>query len=175
MSDLFFLTDSIDAVEMNTSFEPLPAGSYEVGVVGTEVRQTKAGTGQFLKLTLEVTDGRHAGRKLFENLNIDNPNQQAQEIAQKTLKTLKELCGIDRLTDSSQFLGKVVQVQVTLKPRKDTGELENVLRFNPPKQGGEHPAPRPAAPAAPAATAAQVQAVAATSASVARPWARKSA
>ena len=172
MSDLFFLTDTIDAVEMNTSFEPLPAGNYAVGIVGTEVRQTKAGTGQFLKLTLEVTEGRHAGRKLFENLNIDNPNQQAQEIAQKTLKTLKELCGIDRLSDSSQFLGKVVPVQVTVSPRKDTGELENRLRFNPPKQGGENPVARPMAPAA---TAAQAQAGAATAAATERPWARKSA
>lgn len=147
MSDLLFLTDVIDSVEMNTSFDPIPAGTYPMNIIGAVTKDTKAGNGKFIELTLEVASGPHTGRRIWERLNVQNPNPTTQEIAQKAVKTLKVICGIDRLVSSDQFLGHQVPVKVELKPRKDDPlTLENRVSFPPPKVGEAAPMARPAAP-----------------------------
>ena len=42
---------------------------------------SQAGTGSYLNLTFEILDGNYKGRKVWSRLNLDNPNQQAVQIA----------------------------------------------------------------------------------------------
>jgi hypothetical protein len=57
-------------IEPATSYEPLPADWYKVVITDTEEKPTKAQTGSYLQLTIEVIEGNHAGRKVFDRLNL---------------------------------------------------------------------------------------------------------
>ena len=77
---------SFDAtsVEPTTPYELLPAGKYRAQIVESEMRVTRNGVGQFLWLMLDILDGQHKGRKIFDQLNLVNPNPTTVEIAQRT-------------------------------------------------------------------------------------------
>ena len=64
-----------------TSFEPLPPGDYNAIITDSQMKITKAGTGEYLELTMQVIDGAHSGRRLWERLNVVNANKTAEEIA----------------------------------------------------------------------------------------------
>lgn len=75
------------------SFGNLPAGRYVVSVNEAELKETKAGSGQYLALKFKVMDGEHEGRVLFSNYNVKNSNAKAQEIGLQQLKNLVEASG----------------------------------------------------------------------------------
>ena len=74
---------SFDAtsVEPTTPYELLPAGKYRAQIVESEMRVTRNGMGQFLWLMQDILDGQHKGRKIFDQLNLVNPNPTTVEIA----------------------------------------------------------------------------------------------
>ena len=85
------------------SFDPLPPGDYEAIITNSEMRPTKAGTGEYLALTLEIISGDHAGRRLWENLNVKNPSEKAENIARGQLNAIGRACGIAKLTDKESL------------------------------------------------------------------------
>ena len=74
----------LPGVEPNAPLEALPPGDYEVQILQSEMRVTKAGTGQMLWLDMEVQDGPLQGRHVYDQLNLINPNPTAEEIAQRS-------------------------------------------------------------------------------------------
>ena len=76
-----FLGFNVDEAPDSQDFTVMPAGDYTAMVTASELLSNKAGTGSYLKLELTVIDEKYAGRKLYENLNLDNPSAQAVEIA----------------------------------------------------------------------------------------------
>jgi hypothetical protein len=72
-------------VEPQQSFDALPPGRYEAIISESEMKDTKAGTGQYLQLTFTVVGGQHEGRKLWSRLNLVNPNATAVSIAEREL------------------------------------------------------------------------------------------
>jgi hypothetical protein len=101
-----------DAPAPDGEFAPIPAGEYPMRVVASEMKQTNDGQGQYLKLEMEITDGPSAGRKHWENLNLVNRNQQAVDIAQRSLAQLCLAVGKASITDSDElhmlpFIGKL--------------------------------------------------------------------
>jgi len=85
------------------SFEPLPEGEYVCMFTESEVKDTKAGTGQFIEMKMEVVEGDKAGRTLFERLNIKNPSEKAVEIAYQTLKKICEAVGKPNIQDTDEL------------------------------------------------------------------------
>lgn len=61
------------------SFEPLPPGKYQVKVEAAEARQTQTNKLMFV-LTLVVTAGTHAGRKVWTNMVLSPENATALSI-----------------------------------------------------------------------------------------------
>lgn len=117
-----------DAVEATKSdFEPLPAGQYLVAMIDSDMKKTKAGTGEYLELTWEVLDGEFTGRRLWDRLNLVNSNETAVKIANGTLKQICEATGIKRPKDSGEFYGKPLMAKVKIVQRKDTGEMKNEI------------------------------------------------
>ena len=92
-------------VEPAAPFELLPPGRYVAQIVQSEMRPTKAGNGQLLWLELDVLEGPHQGRKIWDQLNLVNPNQQTVEIAQRALSAICHAVG---------------QLQVTLAVEADS-------------------------------------------------------
>ncbi len=114
-----------NAVEPNASRDPIPAGWYKAVITESMEKPTKAQTGSFLQMTLEVIEGDHAGRKLFERLNLNNPNQQAVEIAQRTLSGICRAVGIMTPRTSQDLHDKPLMVKVKVTPPKDGYEAGN--------------------------------------------------
>jgi hypothetical protein len=112
------LNQTFDAssVEPSTPFEILPAGKYVAHIVNSEMKDTKNGNGKYLQLELTVLDGEFSGRRLFERLNLVNPNAQAVEISQRTLSAICRATGQMQVSDSEQLHYKPMLVTVKVRP-----------------------------------------------------------
>ena len=104
-------------VEPQESFDPIPAGEYHVIIEDTEMKTTAAGTGEYLQITLSVLDGQYAGRKLWDRLNLSNPNKTAEEIAQRTLSAICHATGVLKPRDSAELHNKTLIAKVKVKQR----------------------------------------------------------
>lgn len=115
-------------VQPQDSFEPIPAGWYECMIVESEMKTNKAGTGQYLQLRLDVTEGDYANRVLFERLNLDNPNQTAVEIAQRTLSAICHATGVLQPSDSSDLHNIPLRVKVSVRPAGNGYDASNDIK-----------------------------------------------
>lgn len=104
-------------VAQQRSFGPLPNGDYPVVITKSDVRATKAGTGQYIELEMQVTDGEHSGRRLWERLNVSNPNKQAEDIAKAALGQLMEAVDVLHMEKTEQLhdIPFVVSVEIDRK------------------------------------------------------------
>lgn len=146
-------------VDPTNEFEVLPAGDYPVIIVDSEMKSTKDGRGQYLQLTEEVIDGPYQGRKFWDRLNLDNPNQQAVEIAQRTLSQICHAVGVLQVQDSAQLHDRPMIAKLKVRPaRGQYSESNEVAQYKPLAQptGG---AAQPAAYQAPQPPATPAQAV----------------
>jgi len=111
MADLGGVFDSNKHDDLG-AFEPIPAGDYPMAITASSIEETKAKNGKYIKFEFTILDGSCKGRKIWNNLNIINPNPVAVEIAQKELATICRACGKLTVTDTAElhnipFLGKI--------------------------------------------------------------------
>ena len=151
---------------------PLPAGDYLVHIVKTEFKETKAKNGHYLSVHMKVLDGDHKGRTLFSNLNLNNPNSVAVDIANKELNSICKACGKQGVEDSDELLQIPMIASVTVSEGDAQYLPQNRVNGYQSVEGGLEDAPT-AAPVA-VATPAQVVAAAAVAAPAASakklPW-----
>jgi hypothetical protein len=81
-------------------------------ITDTEEKPTKSQTGSYLQLMIEVIEGQYAGRKVFDRLNLKNPNSVAVEIAQRSLSSICRAIGVTNPKDSSDLCDKPTDDQV---------------------------------------------------------------
>jgi hypothetical protein len=114
-------------------YTPIPPDKYEAHIVEAVVKITKAGTGQYLKLTFEVLEGEFAKRKIFMNLTVKNPSPKAQEIGLGQLSTLCKALGKSGIVDdSSELLNIPVLITVRVEDSDYDGKPQNVIKgFDP--------------------------------------------
>ena len=122
-------------IEPTTAYELLPAGKYSAQIVESEMRVTRNGMGQFLWLMLDILDGPHKGRKIFDQLNLVNPNPTTVEIAQRTLSAICHATGKMQVSDSEELHLIPMTIQVTVKPPKNGYGESNAIRYMTPEQG----------------------------------------
>ena len=115
-------------VEPNVAFEPIPAGSYMVVITETEMKETKSGDGHYLEIEMEVIEGEYKGQRLWDRLNIDNPNEKATAIARGQLSAICRAVGVMQPKDSLELHNLPLVVGVKLQKRADNGELANVIK-----------------------------------------------
>ena len=150
-------TFSVDSLPKPTTgnFEPLPAGWYTVVVNGAEIKNTKAGNGQYIAVRYDVTGPTHQGRVVFGNLNIKNPNPKAEEIGRQQLGELMRAIGLSALQDTDQLIGGQLSIKLDVRESEQYGASNDVKGF---KVNGSVP---------------QVAAPAAASSKAAPPWVKK--
>jgi hypothetical protein len=147
MATLNFTTSSVTLSERPaTSYGPLPAGEYEMVITRSASKPTKAGTGSYLELEMQIASGEHSGRRHWERLNLDNPNSTAVRIAQEALAKLCLALGLEHVEDSEQ-LHDLPFIAVVGIDKKD--DQRNVIYDYAPVMAAK-PQPKPAA--APQAT-----------------------
>jgi hypothetical protein len=133
-------------VEPNAPRDPIPAGWYKAVVSESIEKPTKAQTGSYLQLTLEVIEGEHAGRKVFERLNLKNPNAQAVEIAQRSLSGICRAIGVMTPRNSQDLHDKPMMIKVKVTPEQngysagnEIAEYAEVQKASAPASGGATP------------------------------------
>ncbi len=140
--------------EPTNDFEPLPAGLYMVEIDNAEVKTTKAGTGRYLKLEMSIIGQDYMGRKIFANINLKNPNKQAEEIGLRDLAALGLAIGVTTIKDTTDLLGKPLIVKLSVKPGDGNYGPNNEVRAYKSIKGTTAPTqPRQSQPATPAAPA----------------------
>lgn len=160
MAKLSFDANAFNGVEAPQENTILPAGEYTMQIVQSDLRTTKAGTGQYLWLEFDVVSGPCApGRKFWDRLNIENPNEQTRKIALSQLLAISKAAGYAfPPSDSQELHFKPIKVVIKHKENKQ-GALEA-------RAGYYSLSDTPKAAAAPAAP------VAATTGAAPKPWER---
>lgn len=134
-------------VDPAVAYVPLPAGWYKCVISGSEEKPTKAQTGSYLQLELQVIEGEHQGRKVTDRLNLNNPNATASEIAYRTLSAICHAVGVMTPRQSSDLHDKPMMVKVAVKPGDAQYGPSNEVKGYEAVQGGAK-AEAPAAKAA---------------------------
>lgn len=154
------------AVAPQASFTPIPAGTYQVAIVDSEVKPTKNSGGTMAVFTLQVTDGQYMGRKVFARINVRNANPEAERIGQSQLSSLCHAAGVLQLQDTAQLHNLVIRARVKVRKDDNYGDSNEVVAFESAKSGN------PAATVGQQYTTPAASPQQASPAASAPPWAR---
>jgi hypothetical protein len=115
--------------EEEKSFDPIPAAQYVAMITDSEMRQTKAMDGEYLKLTFEVIDGPYKGRLIWTNLNLRNKNPKAVEIANRNLASIcRSVHHLTPLDDSQALHNKPLKIKVTIREAQNGYDASNEIK-----------------------------------------------
>ena len=106
--------------QIKSSFEPLPPGDYQAIISDSAIKATKAGTGEYIELTMQITDGQYSGRRIWERLNVSNPNKTAEEIARSQLNAIRGALGIAKLESTEQLHDKPFVLSLDIDRKEPT-------------------------------------------------------
>ena len=115
-------------VEPTTAFEPLPASKYLAAITASEIKPTKKGDGSYLQLEFTVLDGDCKGRKVWDRLCINHPNDLTQKIARGNLSAICRAVGVMQPSDSVELHNLPLVITVKCKKREDNGEIANEIK-----------------------------------------------
>lgn len=170
MADLGMDFDPNQVPKDERSFDPLPPGDYEMHVIDSDVITTVSG-GKMIKLTMEVISGAFERRRVWENINIQNANPEAERIGARALADLMLAIGLSAVRDSEELHFRPFRARLKIEPAKDGYNAKNRISRYMAMNGGtpepqqrqvDPPQQRPAAASAKRAPEGN------------RPWARAS-
>lgn len=114
-----FLGQTFESNELpqdnRSSYEPLPEGFYDASIASAELKSTKDGTGQYIKLRFDIMGPSHQGRVVFSNLNIKNASAKAEEIGRRQLGDIMRAIGLSRVNDTDQLIGGHVNIKLIIR------------------------------------------------------------
>ena len=90
-------------------------GDYECSIAEAELKNTKTGTGQYIKVKLESS----TGEVFYHNFNVKNDNAKAVQIGMGQLKKLLRVSGKadpNKLSDPSELIGLRCIAKVGVRP-----------------------------------------------------------
>lgn len=114
-------------------FTPIPEGWYVASICHSEQKANKSGTGSHLALTFEVEAGGHAGRRVRDQLNLDNPNPTTVNIARGQLSAICRAIGVMTPDSSEDLHGIPMMIRVTQRagqanPDGSPGQIYNDIK-----------------------------------------------
>ena len=116
-------------VEEKRDFEPIPAGWYTAAIAGADIKETKAGTGNYIAVRFDVTGPEYQGRVVWTNLNTRNPNPKAEEIGRQQLGSIMRAIGLTKLEDTDQLLGGNLSIKVSVREDPKYGAGNEVRSY----------------------------------------------
>src|SRR5262249_50565629 len=115
---------SWNEAEAAADLKPLPPGEYTALILSGELFNARSGTPGY-KLTMEVTEGEYAGRKLWHDAWL---TAAAMPMTKRDLGKLG-ITDFDQL-DSPLPAGMLVRVKVALRRDEDGTEFNRVKKFD---------------------------------------------
>lgn len=113
------------------SRDVMPEHECTAHVTESDYKSTKSGNGKFIALTWELLDGPHKGRKVWANLNVQNPSKIAQDIGNAEFAAIRiALFGSkDKvIQDTAELHSIPCRVKVGISVNKETKEQSNVIK-----------------------------------------------
>lgn len=166
-----FLGQTFDANELpqgnGGNYDPLPAGWYNANITSAELKPTKDGSGQYIKVRYDITGPSHQGRVVFGNLNIKNASAKAEEIGRQQLGEIMRAIGLAKVTDTDQLIGGSLSIKLDVRAATEQYAAQNEVKGFKAITGS---APTFASPAASPTASAPA---AAAPAKATPPWAKK--
>jgi hypothetical protein len=129
-------------VDPTVPIEPLPAGKYLVAITNSEMKPTKKQDGSYLELEMTVLEGACKGRKVWDRLCLNHPNELTQKIARGNLSAICRAVGVMQPNDSVELHNIPLLVTVKCKKRQDNGEIANEVKGYEPKSAAAGRAPQ---------------------------------
>ena len=102
--------------EYHSGFEAIPDGYYTSIISSFKYKETKSG-GQMLVLEHQIVEGAAKGRLLWDNLNVVNSNETAQNISMGQLKKYFAAAGSPDSGEESDLLNKPITIKTVTKTR----------------------------------------------------------
>jgi|TARA_R110002012_G_scaffold56610_4_gene145402 hypothetical protein len=128
-----FLEQPIDINDIpadeKRDFDPIPAGWYTAAIAGADIKETKAGTGNYIAVRFDVTGPEYQGRVVWTNLNTRNPNPKAEEIGRQQLGNIMRAIGLTKLEDTDQLLGGNLSIKVSVRDDPNYGPSNEVKGY----------------------------------------------
>lgn len=118
-----------DAPDIQNEFLPIPAGWYTATISAAELRDTKAGTGNYISIRFDVTGPAHEGRVVFTNLNLKNPNPKAEEIGRAQLDSLMRAIGLSSVEDTDQLIGGTCSIKCSIRLSEEWGDSNEIKAY----------------------------------------------
>lgn len=113
--------------DKESSFEPIPAGTYNLVVTKAEMKETSKGD-QRLSVEFTVTDDpEYAGRKIFDGYMLSG-SEKAVQIGRGQIKSLLKVAGKDfNITGPEELLNIEIAASVKIQPAKDGYDAKNSI------------------------------------------------
>lgn len=118
-----FSFDTAEIPVSDRSFDLLPAGWYAATITGAESRDTKSGTGKYLRIEFTLADP--AGRKVWSNYNIKNDNPAAESIGRQQLAEVVRAIGKKAVRDTDELRGCALSIKVKVREAANGYEASN--------------------------------------------------
>lgn len=125
----------LSGVKLPSGGGELPPGTYTFKCQDAEMKETKAGTGKYIKVKLRELS---SGRILFHNFNVENPNDKAVEIGKGQLKAFLTGAGYhnpDQLQSIDDLIGLSCEIKTKIRKSEQYGDQAEVSYFKVPKEG----------------------------------------
>jgi hypothetical protein len=103
-------------------------GWYPAVINTSKTKINNAGTGSYLELEIEIIDGPAKGRRVWDRLNLDNPNATAVEIAKAALSAICHSVGVLTPKAPEELHGKPLEINVGIQPAKGAYSESNVVK-----------------------------------------------
>lgn len=127
MADLGGVFDAENVAPLGDR-SPIPAGKYRCVITKSDWKPTKAGSGRYLEFVFQIVDGEHNGRMVWSRLNLENPNQQAVQIARAELSSICRAVGKMKPRETTELHDIPLVVSVSVAKRSDTGDPTNEVK-----------------------------------------------
>lgn len=129
MSDLFDFTND----KPQSNFKVLPAGEYPVTIDEAELKETRDGSGKYIKCVFRVFEGEAEGQKIFFNFNIENKSEKATQIGRGQMKRFIECAMIEnpKLSSPMDLVGYKVIAKTKVRTDQEYGDKAEITSFYP--------------------------------------------
>ena len=108
-------------------FGLIPDGTYTAVVVGSDVRDTQAGTGKFTELTFQIIDGPQQNRMIWQKFNLINPNPKAVRISRDHWGGFLAAVGVSNPQNTDETHNIPLQIRIGHGLNKSKGKDENKI------------------------------------------------
>ena len=119
--------------EEESDFSALPSGDYAVVITSSDIKENKKGNGEYLAIEMQVIEGSHKGRRLWDNITIKHPNDTAVKIGNSRLASICRAVNVIQPKDTIELHD--IPLTVKVGQEEYQGEMKNRIKAYKAKSG----------------------------------------